>query len=255
MLYGIKDAANLRIDKIETSGTKPVLYADYCNTTDISFTSDSIFASIKGVKTIRWDQNREGVFRTSMEVLNLGMIALLFGTEFKKGATEISKREVLKVTSAQANLKVKPKTGSLVIFKLDSDDKLSHLAEQKVGTPSSKENEYSIANDTELTFSTTTFPNNNEYIVAYYLIDSAVTAESFSVTVDKFPGNYKIWGDTMVRGQDGVDHFTQFCLPNCKPKSEVNLNFNSTDVTVLDIEWDLFPDPADKEMLKFIKDY
>lgn len=58
MLYGIRDAANLRLDSLVTN--KPVLYSNYCNMTDISFTSESSFALIKGVKQIRWDHNREG---------------------------------------------------------------------------------------------------------------------------------------------------------------------------------------------------
>jgi hypothetical protein len=210
MLYGIKDASNLRIDSLAQNG-KPVLYANYCNTTDITFSSESTFANIKGVKTIRWDHNREGGFKTEMEVLNLSMISLLFGTDFQTGVVPISKREVLTVTGGTANLSGTPKAGSLAIFKLDTSDNLTHLQEQLVGTVSTAD-KYSIAGNV-LTFNTTTtFPDNTGKVVCYYLQDSAATAQSFSVKVDNFPSNYRIYGDTTVRGQDG--NFATY-VPKC----------------------------------------
>jgi len=252
MLYGIKDASSVRVDSLAT--LKPVLYAPYCNTTDISFTSESTFASIKGVKTIRWDHNREGSFKTEFEVLDLAWISLLFGTSFAAGVVPIAKREVLSVTSASALMVGTAKASSLVIFKLDTGDNLTHLTEQTAGLPASAENTYSISSKT-ITLNSTTFSDNLGKIVLYYLEDSVATAKSFAVKVDNWPGNYKLYGDTTVRGQDGNDKLVQFCLPNCKPKSNVTLNFSSSEATKLSIEWDLFPDAASGEMMKFIKDY
>lgn len=252
MLYGIKDASSVRVDSLAVN--KPVLYAPYCNTTDISFTSESTFASIKGVKSIRWDHNREGTFRTEFEVMDLAWISLLFGTAFTAGAVPIAKREVLSVTSGACTMVGTAKAGSLVIFKLDTTDNLTHLEEQTVGVTTTAD-KYALSGK-DLTFNTaTTFTDNAGKVVLYYLEDSAATAKSFAVKVDNWPTNYKIYGDTSVRGQDGNDRLVQFCLPNCKPKSNVTINFSSTEATKLSIEWDLFPDAATGEMMKFIKDY
>lgn len=249
MLYGIKDASNLTV--ISNATSKPILYADYCNTTDISFTSETVYAMVKGVKKIGWDKNREGSFKTSMQVFDLKWISLLMGSDFVTGVTTLNKKEVLSVTGGAATLSATPKAGSLIIYKLDTADNLTHLTEQTVGTPASTADKYSIAGNVNLTFNTTTtFPDNTGKIVAYYLVDSASTAQTFSVKVDKYPSGYSIIGDTTIKSELNVEQIVQFKLGNVKPKSNMTLSFNSDSPSTLDIEWDIFPD-ANGNMMDF----
>ncbi len=131
-LYGIKDAANLTIRSNKTD--KVVLYTDYCNDTSIDFTAEQVYAMKKGVKAIGWDKNREGTFRTSMQVFDLAWVAMLMGSEMTTGAAEINKREVLTVASAAATLTDTPKAASLSIFKLDTDG-ITQLTEQTAEFP------------------------------------------------------------------------------------------------------------------------
>jgi hypothetical protein len=236
-LYGIKDAANLTV-RSNTTG-KVVLYTDYCNDTSIDFTSETVYAMKKGVKAIGWDSNREGTMRTSMQVFDLAWVAMLMGSEMTTGAVELNKREVLNVTSAAATLSETPKAGSLSIFKLDADG-ITQLTEQTVGTPTSQPNTYSISGK-NLTFNSTTWATDGK-IVAYYLLDSAATARSFTVKSNSFPSGYNIVGNTTIRSDSGVDKVIEFCLPNVKPKSNMSLTFSSDDVTTLEIEWDIFAD-------------
>lgn len=193
-------------------------------------------------------------FKTEFEVFDLAWLSLLFGTSFATGVVSVAKREELTVVSGTATMTGTAKSNSLVVFKLDTGDNLTHLAEQIAGNPATTENRYSISSKT-LTFNTTTFANNTSKVVLYYLEDSANTAQSFSVTINNWPGNYKLFGDTTVKDANGTEHLTQFVLPNCKPKSNVTINFSSTEVTKLAIEWDIFPDSATGDMMKFIKDY
>lgn len=246
-LYGIKDAANLTIKSNTTN--KVVLYTDYCNDTSIDFTSDTVYAMKKGVKVIGWDANREASLKTSMQVFDLAWVAMLMGSEMATGVTELNKREVLTVTSASATLTDTPKSGSLSIFKLDSDG-ITQLTEQTVGTPASQINTYSIATRT-LTFNATTWATDGK-IVAYYLLDSAATARSFTVKSNTFPSGYSIIGNTTIRSDSNVDKVIEFQLPNVKPKSNMSLTFSSDDVTTLEIEWDIFAN-TDNEMFTFIE--
>lgn len=66
MLYAIRDAANLQVYS-QTTG-KPVLYCNYAKTSSIDFTADSVYAYNKSTKAVRFDKQREGTFKTEMEV-------------------------------------------------------------------------------------------------------------------------------------------------------------------------------------------
>jgi len=243
MLYGIKDAANMRIDSLTTG--KPVIYCNYAKTSSIEFTSEESYAYNKTTKAIRWDKAREGKFQTSLEIFETKWIALLFGTSISSSSMSIAKREVLAVQAggAGASLAVAPKAGSLVIFKLDAD-KISHGTEQTAGTPATTENTYSLAT-LALTFNATTFSSAG-YVVAYYLVDSTVS--KFTVDNVSFPGGYKIYADSAIRGTDQVDKYVQYQLLNCKPKSNVSLTMDADNVAKLDIEWDILADSSGNMM-------
>jgi len=245
MLYGIKDSSNLTI--ISNTTNKVVLFADYCNKTDINFTSDTVYAMKKGVKAIGWDSNREGTLSTEMQVFDLQWIALLMGSELKNGVVELNKREVLNVKNQSATLTETPKATSLTVFKLDTDG-ITQLTEQIAGSPASTKNTYSI-NGKVLTFNVDTFATDGK-VVCYYLLDSADTAKSFTVEADKFPSAYTIVADTTIKTGEGVEKVVQFRMNNVKPKSNMTLSMNSDDVTTISIEWDIFAD-NDNNMLTF----
>jgi len=242
MLYGIKDAANIQV--ISNATGKPVLYCDYAKTSSIDFTSDSVYAMNKSTKAIRWDKNREGTFKTEMEIFETKWLSILFGTTMNTGIMPIAKREVLDVEAGGtgASLAASPKVGSLAIFKLDVDG-ISHDAEQTVGTPTAPD-VYSIT-DLDLTFNATTFAAAGK-VAVYYMLDSSVT--SFTVDNVSFPDGYKIYADSAIRGTDQVDKFVQYQLLNLKPKSNVSLTMDADNVAKLSVEWDVMSDSAGNMM-------
>lgn len=224
---------------------KPVLYCNYAQTSSIDFTADSVYAMNKSTKAIRWDKQREGTFKTEMEVFETKWLSLLFGTSMSSSTKSIAKREVLDVQSGGlgASLAVAPKPGSLVIFILNADS-VSHGIEQTAGTPATAPDTYSVST-LALTFNATTFASAGK-IVAYYLIDSAVSG--FTVDNISFPSGYKIYADSAIRGTDQVDKFVQYQLLNVKPKSNVSLTMDDNNVAKLSIEWDILSDSAGNMM-------
>ena len=78
MLYALKDCANLRVENASTG--KVDLFVNYAKTTSLEFTSEQVFAMNKNVKAVRFDSNREGTFKTTMEVFPMDVIPMLFGT-------------------------------------------------------------------------------------------------------------------------------------------------------------------------------
>ena len=236
MLYALKDCANLRVENASTG--KVDLFVNYAKTTSLEFTSDQVFAMNKNVKAVRFDSNREGTFTTTMEVFPMDIIPMLFGTKFDNKTVPWAKREVLKVTSGSATLTGTPKVGTLQVFKVMDDDKLTHVAEQKVGTPATTENTYSISGST-LSFNTSTFAEDG-YVACYYFVDTPV--KTFTVDNVSFPGGYVIYGDTALKGTDQADNFVQFKLHNVKPQSSASLTMDVYNICTLEITWDVMGD-------------
>lgn len=238
MLYALKDCANLRVDSSGSNG-KTKLYVNYAQTSSIDFTSEQTFAKNKNVKAVRFDGNRESTFKTTMEVFAKDVIPLLFGKEYEKKSIPWAKREVLNVVSGSATMIGTPKVGTLQVYKVDPDDKLTHLAEQTVGTPTTTENKYSISGKV-LTLNSTTFPDNNGYIVCYYFVD--IESETFTVDNVTFPGGYVIYGDGQLKGTDQNDEYVQFKLHNVKPQSNASLTMDVNNICTLEIVWDVMGD-------------
>lgn len=236
MLYALKDCANLRVENASTG--KVDLFVNYAKTTSLEFTSDQVFAMNKNVKAVRFDSNREGTFKTTMEVFPMDVIPMLFGTKFDDKTVPWAKREVLKVTGGVATLAGTPKTGSLQVYKVLEDDKLTHVAEQTVGTTTTA-NKYSLSGQ-ELTFNTTDTFAEDGYVACYYFVDQA--AKTFTVDNISFPGGYVVYGDTALKGTDQADNFVQFKLHNVKPQSTASLTMDVDNICTLEITWDVMGD-------------
>lgn len=249
MLYGLKDCANLTVKSKQTG--KIALYSDYAKTSTIEFTSDSVYAYNKTTKAVRWDNNREGTFNTTMEIFNMDIIAMLFGSTLEEKAIPFMKREVCPVKGGKATLATTEtiKTGSLAVYKLDTTDMKTNLKEQTVGSPTSSENTYSIA-DKVITLNTTTFPDDTGYVACYYMVDT--NAQTFTVDNISFPGGYEIYGDTALRNTEQVDEFVQFELMNVKPQSNVTLTMDVDNVCSLEITWDILSD-KNGDMMRWSK--
>lgn len=229
MLYALKDCANLRVENASTG--KVDLFVNYAKTTSLEFTSDQVFAMNKNVKAVRFDSNREGTFKTTMEVFPMDVIPMLFGTKFDDKTVPWAKREVLKVTGGVATLAGTPKTGSLQVYKVLEDDKLTHVAEQTVGTTTTA-NKYSLSGQ-ELTFNTTDTFAEDGYVACYYFVDQV--AKTFTVDNISFPGGYVVYGDTALKGTDQADNFVQFKLHNVKPQSTASLTMDVDNICTLEI--------------------
>ncbi len=249
MLYGLKDCANLTVKSKNTG--KIALYSDYAKTSTIEFTSESVYAYNKTTKAVRWDNNRDGTFNTTMEIFNMDIIAMLFGSTLEEKSVPFMKREVCPVKNGSATLQTTEtiKTGSLAVYKLDPTDMKTNLKEQKVGTPATAEDTYSIS-DKVLTLNATTFPDDTGYVACYYMVDTV--AQTFTVDNVSFPGGYEIYGDTALRNTEQIDEFVQFELMNVKPQSNVTLTMDVDNVCSLEITWDILSD-KNGDMMRWSK--
>jgi len=196
----------------------------------------------KTTKAVRFDSQREGTFKTEMEIFETKWIALLLGTSIQTSSIDVFKREVIAVNAGGggASLSLSPKSGSLSIFKATDANGIILGTEQISGNPGTTENTYSISG-TDLTFNATTFASSG-YVIAHYLVNQS--KPNFTVDNISFPGGYTIYADAKLRDTQQNDKYVQYQLLNAKPKSNASLSMDSANVAKLSIEWDLLANSA-----------
>lgn len=236
MLYGLKDCAN--ITAISKTTGNVALYADYAKTSTIEFSSEEVFAYNKGTKAIAWNKDREGNFKTTMELFNMDVLALLFGSDLEKKEIPFLKRVTIPVVGGKATIDTTDTivAGSLTVYKIDPSDLKTNIIKLEAGKPATDKDTYSIT-DKSLTLNTTNFPDDEGYVACYYMVNTS--AQTFTVTNAKFPGNYEIYGDTMLKNTSGVNEYIQFKLENVKPQSNVTLTMDVDNVCSLEITWEI----------------
>ena len=240
-IYGIKDSANFTIKhKSGANKGKVFLYADYATVSTNEWTSEQVYAKSKNVNAIRWDFGRASTLKTDMEIYDLKWIAMLFGTDFVKGNTNILKREVLtldaekKVTMAGTVV-----TGSLSVYTLD-DDGLTNLEEL------SATDGYTIADKTI----TVTNGKAGDQIAVYYL-EANADAKTLTINADKYPENFEIYADTEIKGTDDSIQFVQIHYLNVKPKSQFTLTLDASNVATISVEFDVLKDSGSSDMATY----
>lgn len=245
-IYGIKDSANFTLKyKTGAKKGKVYLYADYATVSTNEWSSDQVYAKSKTVNAIRWDYNRNSTLKVDMEIFDLKWMAMCFGTEFVKGDKDILKREVLTVSGGKATMSGTAITGSLAVYTLD-DDGLTNIQELTVGTPASTEDTYSIS-DKEITVNTAL---NGKKIAVFYL-EKKTGVQTLTIDADKYPENFEIVADTLIRSTDGNDQFVQINYLNVKPKSQFTLTMDAANITTLSAEFDVLKDSASSDMATY----
>lgn len=253
-LFGIKDSSNITL--INNTTNKQVLYANYANKFDVNFTSSPIYALKKGVKSISWDGQREGQISASMQIFDLNWIALLMGSELKAATTSdrIAVRKVVEVANATGTFTGSIVSGSLTVFKLDSD-KITHASEYTVTTEQTiGAGKYKISSSTDdsVTTNTLTFATGESgNFVIYFLEAASTTNKKFTVKIDEYPAGYSMYADTECKADGtGTPQMLQLYFPNVKPQSNMTLTFDSENAATLDITFDIL-NGTDDTMMDF----
>lgn len=241
-IYGIKDSANLLIKyKSGAKKGKIFAYADYATVSTNEWSSEQVYAKSKSTNAIRWDSARQSTLAVDMEIFDLKWIAMLAGTDIASGAKDIMKREILTLDDTKsASITGTPVAGSMSVFKLEEDG-LSN-GDELVATTG-----YSIA-DKKITL---TAGAKDDKIVVYYLSNVATT-KSFKIEANKYPENFEIYADTMIRNTEGTDEFVQIHYFNVKPQSNFTITMDANNITTLNVTFDVLKDSASDDMAEYI---
>lgn len=97
----------------------PWMYADFCNTTTMGFTSDAVYAMKKGAKCIKFDNPLEGTISMTFQVHPFRIYAMLSDSELETSAV-IARRETITAdTEGSLTLANLPKSGTVFVYAQD----------------------------------------------------------------------------------------------------------------------------------------
>lgn len=258
--FGAKEVMDVTLYDMATG--KPVITFDTLKTSDIAVTSDKVEArGGKGnAKLLTWEINKNATLSIEDALLSPKSLELVSGIATQVGVQTITMRQdtvwatVNSVMTDKGDLYPLTANGSGVISlaftpKEAATSILVYDAADDCGTP------LTMTGATLVGTTLTVAAAANKTVVVYYTYDSAATAETYVISSDKFAGNYKMVGNTVVRNATtGKDEAFQIVIPNLHWSSNLNLSFSADgDPSVQSFECEIQRDANSTTMIEMIK--
>lgn len=243
--YGMKEVANViffDINPTSDNYKKPVLFLDTLKVSSIENEAEN--AEARGGqgnnKLISWDFGRTANLTLSDALLSDTSIAMLAGNEMNTGSVAVVGREQKKVTTGGIVLEHAPVAGSVVVYAYSN----GLLGEELV-----------VTQDATETVTITGATEGQEVMAFYEYMTVDGTSNQIVFSGNKFPSTYRVVGETLVRGEDGVDRKMQFEIPKAKMQSTFSLTMDVENVATFDFNLEVLMDSqsADKALYKITR--
>lgn len=245
--YGVHEVAEVYL--IDLATNKPALILESLKLSNFTTAASQSHATGgKGnARLLTWDTDRTAQYECQDALIDPKALAALTGNSLVTGATSIYKRERLLGASGTAGnteftLSETPIAGTISVFKNVDGDNLGE--EVTLGTVT--------GSDVEVA---TTAIAVGAYAWVFYQYTSDADAQTMTITADKFPGFYKVIGDTVIRNENtGVDEPFQIVIHKAKLMPGFELTMQASgEPSVFNFSLEVYK-PADKdEMVEFIK--
>jgi hypothetical protein len=239
--YGIKEVADVTFYDLTTN--KPLVFLDTLKVTSIENKADSSYArGGKGnPKLLGWDFNREATMKVSDALMTLKSISLMTGNGIVDGVKNLFKRELLQTVvgatdKSKVTLSKTPVGGSIVVLASDGTEVDFEISGFDVSM-----------DDTDVEV--------GALVEVFYQFATTSTAQTITISSDKFPSYVKVVGDTVIRNAStGADEAFQMILWKAKILPNFTLTFQADgEPTVFDMDLDIFRRDIDTEMIELIK--
>lgn len=242
--YGMKEVANV----IFFEGTKPVLFFDTLKVSTIENTSES--AEARGGqgnnRILAWDYGRTATLTMSDALLSDASLAMLAGTTAKSTGIKVVGRETLTLvtdsTGSKVTLKETPVANSITVYAVSNGIMTTEITGHTVST---KDVKYASATGN------TAVGQQVMVFYEYTVADNTATQVTFSGS--EFPAIYKVVGDTVVRGEDGVDRKMQFIIPKAKLQSNFTLTMDAENVSTFDFTLDILTEAGTNRLYDIVR--
>ena len=191
--WAVRNVAKATFYDITTG--KLLTYLENLKSSDIQVTSETVYArgGDGNPKLIGFSSNKEVKVNLSSAIFDNRAMALLTGNNIVTAIATVYRREIVIVNNKKATLSKKPKDGKLLaLYVLGSDGVES--TELTVGD-TANENKYSISDKVITVHSSIA---DGTQLVAYFMVDTANTSQTITVSSDKFPAAFKLVMEVLV---------------------------------------------------------
>lgn len=236
--YGLKEVANVIFFDVSTN--KPVLFFDTLKVSTIENTSES--AEARGgqgnPKRISWDFGRTATLTMQDALLSDASLAMLAGTELKTTDITVVGREVLTVDTGKVTLANTPIGSSVTVFKVNN----GVMGEEVTGA---------TVSDLEVTVPVEV--TDGSQVMVFYDYKGGTGTSKVTFSGSQFPATYRVVGDTLVRGEDGVDRIMQFVIPKAKLQSNFTLTMEAENVSTFDFTLDVLAEAGTNTLYDIVR--
>lgn len=239
--YGLKEVANVIFFDVSTG--KPVIFFDTLKVSSIENSSESTEArgGQGNAKLMSWDFGRTATLTMQDALLSDASLAILAGDVVKTSGITAVGREVLTVPASPFTVTVAetPIALSVTAYKV-----VNGIMQQELTT--------FTTTGKNITF-TSGVAQNDQVMVFYTYSVTNVNASMVTFSGAKFPATYKVVGDTVVRGDDGVDRKMQFMIPKAKLQSSFTLTMEAENVSTFDFTLDVLVEAGTNKLYDIIR--
>lgn len=235
--YGLKEVANVIF--FDTATGKPVIFFDTLKVSTIENKSDSAEATggQGNNRLLSWDFGRTASLTMQDALLSDLTISLLAGNAVQSDNVQLVGREVLTVETGSVTLKETPEAGSVTVYKMAGSIMDTELTGATV-----------TGKDVTITGAT-----DGDKVMVFYTYLMATGASKITFSGNAFPATYKVVGDTVVKGEDGVNRKMQFVIPKAKLKSDFTLTMDAGNVATFDFNLDVLLDTETQSLYDIIR--
>ena len=231
LTFANREVCNLTICDYATK--KPIHYLDYANATSNELTGEAVYAygGQGHPRRVTFHGDKAGTMAIETQMLSSELFAIVTGAD-KSTTANFIKRMVLDAESG--SITVTPETtlveGSITVYK-DGDD---------FGTPV----------EATLSGSTITLGGDDTSYsgkcIVYGMETLSKGVSRLSIKAGTYPKDVIIYGETLMRGENGVDYPYKLVVYKASPQDSLTFGFsNNGDPTTVTFNFDLLADEDD----------
>ncbi len=187
----------------------PWMFADFCNTTTMGFSSESTYANKKGQKCIKFDNPLDGTIAMTFQVHPFKVYAMLSDGEIETSAVIARKETITAAADGSITVSNTPVAGTLYVY---AEDDFGGTAIE--GTLSGS------------TFSADSIKTDSVYTVAY-LEEKTSGVQKVSFNNKKIPKNFYIQMSTLDKNENGELVPVKITAYKASPQRNLELSFSS----------------------------
>ncbi|WP_217595304.1 hypothetical protein [Cohnella sp. GbtcB17] len=214
---------------VDVATRKPLFYLSDLKTSQLENTAETVYArgGSGNPKIVGFSSTRDAKITMSNAVFDNAALAMMTGNDVLKGVKAVQQRDVLEVSSDKATLNFTPSgSGALVaVFKLNEDG--THGEEIEFASSTVAAGEYSRTAKV-LSFHASELADGAK-IVAYYNTNTDSSAQTITISADKFAGSFGLVLDAIVKSPyDQKDYLAQIEIGAAKMEDNWNIQMQAT---------------------------